>query len=192
MRIPPMLPTTQTPATLDDLYKVEGKAELIGGRLVPFPSLGHCPAQLAFEIAISLHEYAEETRAGVAFAGGIAYALQPALPNGRQSFSPDASYYVGPAPENRMRFIERAPTFAVEVRSENDYGDVADAEREAKRADYFEAGTLVVWDVDPMAKTIAVYRGDPSTPAAVYGVGLVAEAEPAVPGWLLAVDELFE
>jgi hypothetical protein len=40
-----------------------------------------------------------------------------------------------------MRFIEGPPTFAVEVRCENDYGPSADDEYAAKRADYFEAGT---------------------------------------------------
>jgi Uma2 family endonuclease len=186
-----MRPTIQAPATIDDLYRVEGRAELIGGRIVHLPSLGHCPARLAFEIAVSLHEYAKNTGKGVAFAGGIAYDLGPPRSNGRQSFSPNASYYVGPPPANRMRFIEGTPTFAVEVRSENDYGDAAEIEMEAKRADYFEAGTLVVWDVDPVAKTIASYRGDASNPIAVYGPGQVADAEPAVPGWQLVVDDLF-
>ena len=63
---------------------------------------------------------------------------------------------------------------------------------EAKRADYFEAGTSIVWDVDPKARSIASYRGDPAKPIAVFRPGQVAEAEPAVPGWLLAVDELFD
>ena len=48
-----------------------------------------------------------------------------------------------------MRFVAGPPTFAVEVRSENDYGPSAEREMAAKRADYFEAGTRVVWDVDP-------------------------------------------
>ena len=30
----------------------------------------------------------------------------------------------------------------------------------ARRADYFEAGTRVVWDVDPVAEVIHVYRAD--------------------------------
>ncbi len=54
-----------------------------------------------------------------------------------------------------MRFIEGPPTFAVEVRSENAYTPAAEIEIAAKRADYFAAGTLVVWDVDPIAETIA-------------------------------------
>ena len=186
-----MGPATQAPATLDDLYRVEGKAELIAGRIVQFMASGYDPSLVAFEIAVSLRVHAAGLGIGKAFADGIGYALDPPLANGRQSFSPDASYYTGPPPANRMRFIEGTPTFAVEVRSENDYGEAAEAEMEAKRADYFEAGTVVVWDVDPQAKTIACYCGNPANPVAGFGQGQVAEAEPAVPGWRLAVDDLF-
>jgi Uma2 family endonuclease len=90
-----------------------------------------------------------------------------------------------------MRFIDGAPTFAVEVRSEHDYGDAAELELAAKRADYFAAGTLVVWDVDPLAATIAVFRADSPTQPTIYGRGQTAEAEPAVPGWRLPVAEIF-
>ena len=183
---------THVPATLDDLYLVEGKAELIGGRIVHYMASGFDPSRVAFRIAMRLEMFMMHTRMGVAFADGIGYALNPPLQGGRQSFSPDASYYTGPPPANRMRFIEGTPTFAVEVRSENDYGDAAETEMEAKRADYFEAGTSVVWDVDPLAKTIACYRGDPANPIAVYKSGQVADAEPAVQGWTLAVDDLFD
>jgi Uma2 family endonuclease len=186
-----MLPTTQAPATLDDLYKVEGKAELIGGRIVHFMASGHAPSEVAFEIAVSLRAYAKAKGVGVAYSDGIGFALNPLLLNGRQSFSPDASYYTGPLPANRMRFIEGTPDFAVEVRSENDYGPTAEAEMEAKRVDYFESGTQVVWDVDPEAKTITSYRGDPAHPVAVFGPGQVADAEPAVPEWRIVVDDLF-
>jgi Uma2 family endonuclease len=186
-----MIHTTQGPATLDDLYKVEGKAELIGGKIVHYMASGYDPSAVAFEIAVSLRVHAATLGVGKAFADGIGYALIPPLTNGRQSFSPDASYYMGPPPANRMRFIEGTPTFAVEVRSENDYGEAAEIEMEAKRADYFEAGTEIVWDVDPVAKTISSYRGDSSNPIAIHGTGQVAEAEPAVPGWRLAVDVLF-
>ena len=186
-----MSPTTQTAATIDDLYRVEGKAELIGGRIVRFMPCGDGPSETAFEIAVRLREYARQRGVGVAHPDGIGYALDPPLPNGRQSFSPDASYHVGPRPRNRMRFIVGAPTFAVEVRSEGNYGEAAEAELAAKRADYFAAGTLVVWDVDPIAKTVAAYRADAPTQPFVFTRGQVAEAEPAVPGWQIPVDELF-
>jgi Uma2 family endonuclease len=185
-----MAPVSTGRATLDDLYREEGKAELIGGRIVRFMASGDLPSVVASEIFVSLRQHARSTGQGVAFPDGIGYAV-PELPSGRESFSPDASYYTGPRPANRMRFIEGPPTFAVEVRSENDYGNAAEAEMEAKRTDYFAAGTLAVWDVDPVAETVTVYlASDPANPV-VHRRGDVADAEPAVPGWTMAVDDMF-
>ncbi len=115
----------------------------------------------------------------------------PELTSGRESFEPDASYYVGPLPANPMRFIEGPPTFAVEVRSEDDYGPAAEREMAAKRADYFEAGTLAVWDVDPVAERITAHRRDDPDRPRTFARGQVADAEPAVPGWSMAVDAVF-
>ena len=178
-------------ATIDDLYRVEGKAELIDGRIVHYMSSGDLPSEVALEIALALRNYARKTGVGVAFGDGIGFALRPPLTNGRQSFSPDASYYVGPRPKNRMRFIEGAPTFAVEVRSEEDYGPAAERDMAAKRADYFEAGTQVVWDVDPLAEQIHIYRASNPTQRTTYSRGQEADAEPAVPGWRVSVDWIF-
>jgi hypothetical protein len=63
----------------------------------------------------------------------------------------------------------------------------------AKRHDYFACGTLVVWDVDLLsADVVKVYRtSEPDNPT-IYRRGTMAEAEPAVPGWRIAVDVLFE
>jgi len=90
-----------------------------------------------------------------------------------------------------MRFIDGPPAFAVEVRSEGDYDPSAALAQAAKRADYFAAGTLVVWDVDPIARTVAVYRADTPTQPTVYGSGEIADAEPAVSGWRMNVDDVF-
>ena len=62
-----------------------------------------------------------------------------------------------------------------------------------KRADYFAAGTKVVWDVDlDSDDVVKVYRASaPETPT-IYRRGELAEAEPAVPGWTMPVDEFFE
>ncbi len=62
----------------------------------------------------------------------------------------------------------------------------------AKRADYFAAGTLVVWNVDLLGEdTVRVYRAGDSDQPTVYCRGDTAEAEPAVPGWSMPVDDLF-
>jgi Uma2 family endonuclease len=90
-----------------------------------------------------------------------------------------------------MRFIKGPPTLAVEVRSENDYGDVAEDRLTAKRADYFEAGTFVVWDVDPRDRVVRSNQCPDSRLPKVFGHGQEAEAEPAVSCWRMPVDRIF-
>ena len=176
-------------ATIDDLYRTEGKAELIGGRIVQMAP-GHLPSVVAGNIYVDVRLFVKGTRKGNAYVDGIGYAV-PEMPSGRESFSPDASFYDGPLPTNLMRFIDGAPNFAAEVRSENDYGAAAEEALAAKRADYFLAGTLVVWDVDPEAETVAVYRASAPEQPIVFRRGEVADAEPAVPGWRMNVDDVF-
>lgn len=88
-------------------------------------------------------------------------------------------------------FVDGTPTFAVEVRSKGDYGPGKDAEYAAKRAEYFAAGTHVVWDVDPRMRTVTRYRATAAETPRVFGMGETADAEPALPGWRVAVDALF-
>jgi Uma2 family endonuclease len=176
----------QRRATLDDLYNEPGKAELVGGRIVKFMATGYKPHRVASRIFRSLDDYATQARIGEAFTDNMGFAV-PELSSGRESFSPDAAFYDGKLPTNPMRFIESPPTFAVEVRSEND----DETEMAEKRADYFEAGTKVVWDVDPEAELIHKYLpSDPSKPQ-TFSRGQLADAEPAVPAWKVHVDWIF-
>jgi hypothetical protein len=61
-----------------------------------------------------------------------------------------------------------------------------------KRADYFAAGTLVVWDVDLVGDDVVRAHGasEPERPR-VFRRGDHADAEPALPGWSMRVDDLF-
>jgi Uma2 family endonuclease len=83
--------------------------------------------------------------------------------------------------------------FAVEVRSEDDYGPAAERKMAAKRSDYFAAGTLVVWDVDVLREQVVrAYRASEPTTPTIYKKGATAEAEPALPGWSLQLDEFMQ
>src|SRR5262245_21046447 len=186
-----MVVPTPSPATLDDLYRVEGQAELIAGRIIKSKPAGLLHNRVAKRIFQSLDAYAVQTGVGEAFTVSLGYPIRPPMPSGRESFSPDASYHAGPFPVDEWKFIDGPPTFAVEVRSPDDYGPSAEDAMAEKRAEYFLAGTRVVWDVDPKAETVAVYRSDTPTQATVYRRGDVAEAEPAVPGWRMPVDAIF-
>jgi Uma2 family endonuclease len=184
-----MATVQQARATLDDLYRTPEKAELIGGRIVVQMATGMKPGRVGGRIYRGLDDHATQTR-GAAFPDNVGYAI-PILPSGRESFSPDASYHEGPFPQNPMRFIEGGPKFAAEVRSETDFGPAAEAEMADKRADYFLAGTEVVWDVDTLGECIHVYLAtDPENPT-TFRRGAIADAEPAVPGWRVAVDWVF-
>ena len=179
--------TTEHPL-VQALYRVEGKAEIINGEIVRFMSTGYDPNYASGEIYVSLRLYARREHRGHIGTDNLGFIVD--LPH-RMSFSPDASYFTNPTAG--MKFVEGAPDFAVEVRSESDYGPAAEREMAAKRADYFAAGTLVVWDVDLLSDDVVrVYRdGNAEQPAAVFRRGDTADAEPAVPGWTLAVDDLF-
>lgn len=180
---------TKTEATIEDLYHVpeNGKAELVDGEIRLMSPTGDLPGSAALETVVSLREYSRRTGVGRAYGDNVGFVVD--IPR-RRSFSPDAAYYIGP--RMRGKFLEGAPIFAVEVRSEGDYGRAAEQEMAAKRRDYFAAGTLVVWDVDVLrSEVVTVYRAtDPDHPT-LYRRGDLAEAEPAVPGWTIPVDDLF-
>jgi len=182
--------STKANATIEDLYRIPDnrKAEIVNGEVVLMSPTGAAPNFAGGEIFASLREFSRKTKLGRAVTDNAGFKVN--LPH-RGSLSPDAAFYIGKA--SGMKFFEGAPVFAAEVRSENDYGPQAEREIARKIADYFASGTQVVWDVDLLSNdTIKVYRAsDPNQPT-LYGRGEIAEAEPAVPGWSLPVDNLFD
>lgn len=173
-------------ATIADLYQVPGKAELVNGEIVHMSpaSAGH--GRVGGRIYLSLLEYEDRTQNGYAFPDNVGFVVD--LPN-RRSFSPDAAYFIGAISD--QEFVDGAPTFAVEVRSPEEFGLAAERKLAAKRDDYFAAGTLVVWDVDMIRdKVVRVYRASAPDQPTSYRVGDTAEAEPAVPGWTMSVADL--
>ena len=181
-------PTTATEQLIAQLYRSEGKAEIINGEIVEFMSTGDAPSSAAFNIAVSLKIYQRQTKFGRAYSDNVGFLVN--LPD-RKSFSPDVSFYIGE--RAGMRFLEGAPIFAVEVRSENDYGNKAERDIAQKRQDYFAAGTEIVWDVDLLGENIikSYHRSNPNEPQ-IFKRGEFANAEPALPNWEIAVNELFD
>jgi Uma2 family endonuclease len=179
--------STKLRATIEDLYLVPGKAELVDGEIVHMSPTGAAPSYAATRILVSLDAHCQKTRTGLAVSDNAAFRVD--LPN-RQSFSPDVAFHIGRW--TGMKFFEGAPVFAVEVRSEGDYGPAAELQMARKRQDYFAAGTLVVWDVNLLSDdVIKCYAADHPTEPRIYRRGEVAFAEQAVAGWSMSVDDLF-
>jgi Uma2 family endonuclease len=178
----------QARATVEELYRIpeNGKAELINGEIVRMSPTGGIPGRAGGRIYRSLDDYERSVGGGYAFPDNVGFLVD--LPR-RGSFSPDAAFHTGPLQGGK--FMEGAPVFAVEVRSEGDYGAGAEREMAEKRDDYFAAGTLVVWDVDVLReRVVRVYRADDPEAPTIYRGGDAAEAEPALPGWTMPVDDL--
>jgi Uma2 family endonuclease len=179
---------TNTEATTEDLYHIpeDGKAELVNGEIVPMSPTGGLFNRAAGSIYVSLRAYERQMPGYYAFTDNAGFIVN--LPN-RRSFSPDVAFYRG---EVSGKFLQGAPVFAVEVRSEDDYGPAAERAMAQKRTDYFKAGTLVVWDVDVLRdRVVRVYRTENQENPTVYTPGETAEAEPALPGWRISVDDIF-
>ena len=177
-------------ASVEDLYRVpeHGKAELVDGELLLMSPTGFLPGRAGGRIYRRLCEYEERTHLGYAIPDNVGFVVE--LP-GRRSFSPDAAFYIGPPTGGR--FLKGAPVFAVEVRSEEDYGPAAEERLSRKRADYFAAGTKIVWDADVLRdELVRVYGAADPEHARVYRRGERAEAAPALPDWSMAGDDLFE
>jgi Uma2 family endonuclease len=62
-----MAVSTKTRATIEDLYKVEGKAELVNGEIAEMPPAGDEPSTAGGEVFVSLRAYARRTRNGKAY-----------------------------------------------------------------------------------------------------------------------------
>ncbi len=188
--------TTSTPPVHDwkadvellfeQLQHIDGKAEIVDGRIIVMSPTQPWPSEVAGEIFVSLRSYARRQRRGRAVTDNATFKVD--LPN-RQSFSPDVAYHTGD--RRPMNHYGGAPVFAVEVRSAGDYGPRAEQLQAEKRNDYFACGTQVVWDVNLLSsEVIRCYRAsEPETPL-VFGPDDIAHAEPAVPGWTVPVREL--
>lgn len=173
---------------VDQLYRTPEKAEIVHGRIIMMSPASDEHGYAGGEVFLSLREHVRKSGVGRAVPDNVGFLCNLSH---RQSFSPDVAYYTGP--RGRRKFYPQAPDFAVEIRSDDDYGPAGERKMAEKRADYFAAGTKVVWDVDLHSDdVVCVYRASQPDKPTVYRRGQQAEAEPAVPGWSMPVDALFD
>lgn len=174
---------------VDELAQVDGKAEIVHGEIVQMSPANAEHSDEASEIAYSLRAHMKARGGGVGVGDNMGFVVN--LPH-RQSFSPDAAWIHTDRKQLKRKFWEGAPAFAAEIRSPDDEGPAGEVAIGEKIADYFAAGTLVVWDVDTSSDdVIRCYRSTHPAEPQIFRRGDIADAEPAVPGWRFAVEDLF-
>src|SRR5438067_483391 len=106
---------------IEELYRVEGQAEIVNGRIVRLP-LHSWPVAIAVgAMLFSLHEYAKRNKNGYGLGSTVAYIVD--LPH-RKAFCPDVAFDTNRGTFS-MKFPEGAPVFVAEVRDPEDYGPAA-------------------------------------------------------------------
>ncbi|MEO0974511.1 MAG: Uma2 family endonuclease [Pseudomonadota bacterium] len=175
--------------TLADLQRVPANGwryELLHGQLVKEPPPGPLHGTIAATLTHLLSAHARATRAGVVLTCDSAFLLHRAPDTVR---APDVAYV------RRDRFerldltasaFPGPPDLAVEVLSPSNRPN----EIHGKVADYLEAGTALVWVVDPEAQVVTTYR-QLLAPQRLATTD-VLEAPDVLPGFTASVAEAFQ
>jgi Uma2 family endonuclease len=175
-------------ATGDDVVAaaeapVRRQCELIDGVLVE-KAMGVRESFLAAAILDLLRDFIIPRNLGlVAGADGTIH-----LSAGRNRIPDVAFFSWDRLPGRRMPeepIPDVSPDLAVEVVSVSN----TLAELERKRSDYFRSGVQIVWQVDPRARTVAVYTG-PDNPTTLRSAD-VLDGGTVLPGFTLPLPDLF-
>jgi Uma2 family endonuclease len=177
------------PTTAEELLQMpkDGQArELVRGELRVMEPPGFEHGQVALTVGSLLFAHARRTGCGVALGAetGFLLASDPDIVR-----APDAAFVAKGRVERVGRTKKHwpgAPDLAVEVLSPSDRA----GEMRENALEWLAAGTIAVVVLDPDERTAAVYRG--TGEAHVCGVEETLDLSDAVPGFSVAVTELFE
>ena len=179
-------PRYMTLRQFDDFpWSDDVQAELVRGEvyLSPMPGLAH--GRIVRNIFIALYQYVLARNVGEVFGDGLGYVLPELY---RTNRSPDVSFIRAgtlPAAAPVKGSARAVPDLAVEVLSPSDMA----RKLETKVADYFAAGTAVVWIVDPRSRRVTVRTPDGAS--RVLGEGETLDGAPVLPEFTLPVIDVF-
>ena len=155
--------------------------EYVKGELVPMPPATMIHGQISSKLHIRLGLYVEENRLGQLYIAETTFQLDD------RAVKPDIAFVsTDRLPENREQASPVPPDLAVEVVSPSDkHYDVTE-----KALAYLRAGTRLVWVIEPVAKTVMVYRSE--TDFTVLNYEDTLTGEDVVEGFACPVAQLFE
>lgn len=179
---------TQRPLTLEEfeaLPEEDGaRLELVEGTVVREPRPGARHGRLTTRLASALHTHAENRGLGVVCTDfGVVLAEDPTTVRG-----PDIGFVAAErlrAEDLPTGFLRVAPDLAVEIVSPSNTA----SEIQRKVLEYLAAGSRLVWVVDSETRSVSTYRS--RAEAYLLGEGDVLDGEDVLPGFRMALEELF-
>jgi len=155
--------------------------EYVKGELVPMPPSTMEHGEICSNIVILLNNHVRQHKLGKIFIAGTTFRIGE---NGRK---PDVAF-VSQAriPENKRQSSPIPPDLAVKVVSPSDkVYDVLE-----KVLEYLDAGTQMVWVIEPIFKTVTVYRSPEDIKILIPKDTLTGEN--VVEGFQCSLAEIFE
>lgn len=155
--------------------------EYVKGELVPMAAAAIVHGEVGINLIIPLGIHVRENKLG------RLYSLETTFQLGDRVVKPDIAFVsTERLSEDKLKGFSVAPDLAVEIVSPSDKQyDVTD-----KALAYLKAGTRVVWVIEPIAKTVMVYRSEADFTLLNYEDTLTGED--VVEGFSCPVAELFE
>ena len=142
--------------TAEELLRLTGdgqRYELVRGELITMAPAGGDHGYIALNIGGIVREYVRTHGLGRVYAAETGFRLQR---NPDTVRAPDAAFVRAERVRPSPGYIDGAPDLAVEVVSPNDtYTEVS-----MKVAEWFSAGALLIWIIDPSGNTVAVHLPD--------------------------------
>jgi Uma2 family endonuclease len=174
-------------ATEQDVIEAEARfdrlCELVDGTLVE-KAMGFYEARVGGVLCRFLERFQETNDLGLVFTANAPIRIAPGLIR-----LPDASFFFWDHFPNRLlpagQILEEAPDLAVEVLSPFNTKN----EMERKRREYFLNGCKLVWEIDPVKKTVRVYTA-PDESKLIRERG-TSDGGEVLPGFKLPAAELF-
>ena len=158
--------------------------ELVNGRVVPTMPTGGKHGEIELELGARLRSYGKESKRGRALGGEVGIYIRRDPDTVRAA----DLLYISEERFARLRspgYLEIAPELVVEILSPDDrWSEVME-----KVSDYFEAGVVRVWVLDPKPRRVFVYRS-PTEVVQLEAAQILTDEE-ILPGFSVLVAELF-
>lgn len=172
----------ETSMTLEEFLESDlERYEYVKGELIPMPPTSGEHGDISTNFFLFFGPYVHENQLGRVYTSDTGFRI------GDRVLMPDIAFVsAARLPEDRRKVFSIPPDLAVEVVSPTD----AQFRVVEKALTYLSAGTRLVWVIEPVAKTVTVYRSETDIKTLTRENTL--DGEDVVEGFSCQVSQLFE